>query len=115
MAAVVPNFFTDFHQGPPRTICQWPRRPLHKWPLLKSVPDPNHTGRIWLVFTRAIGDGMFTVAMRSNRERKCADTIGTMPVPGLAFSSAKILIYFSNKIHGSNFIKQHSETVTVRN
>jgi len=25
-----------------------------------------------------------------NRERKCADTIGTVPVPGLAISSAKI-------------------------
>jgi len=33
--------------------------------------------------------------------------------PGLAVSNAKILIYFSNKICGSNFIKQHSETVTV--
>jgi len=35
--------------------------------------------------------------------------------PGLAFSNAKILIYFSNKIYGSkqsNLIKQHSETVT---
>jgi len=31
--------------------------------------------------------------------------------PGLAISSAKILIYiFSNKIYRSNFIKQHSET-----
>jgi len=26
-------------------------------------------------------------------ERKCADTIGTVPVPRLAISSAKILIY----------------------
>jgi len=36
---------------------------------------------------------------------------------GLAISSAKILIYtfFSNKIYGSNFIKQHSETVMVWN
>ena len=33
--------------------------------------------------------------------------------PGLAISSAKIQIYFSNKIYGSNFVKQHSETVTV--
>jgi len=32
---------------------------------------------------------------------------------GLAISSAKIKIYFSNKIYGSNFIKQHSETVIV--
>ena len=38
--------------------------------------------------------------------------------PGLAISSARpeISIYFfSNKIRGSNFIKQHSETVTVWN
>jgi len=31
-------FFIDFHQEPPRTIWQGPRWPLHKWPLLKSVP-----------------------------------------------------------------------------
>ena len=50
-----------------------------------------------------------------NKERKCADTIGTVPVPrGLAISNAKILIYFSNKMYGNNFIKQHSETVPVR-
>ena len=35
--------------------------------------------------------------------------------PRLAISNAKILIYFSNKIYGSNFIKQHSETVIVWN
>jgi len=42
------------------------------------------------------------------RERKCADTIGTVPV-----LSDKIQIYFSNKIHASNFFKQHSETVSL--
>ena len=35
--------------------------------------------------------------------------------PGLAISNSKMLIYFSNKIYGSNFIKQHSETVMVWN
>ena len=35
--------------------------------------------------------------------------------PGLAISSAKILLYFSNKMYASNFIKQHSETVMVWN
>jgi len=50
-----------------------------------------------------------------NKERQCADTTGTVPVPrGLAISNAKILIYFSNKMYGSNFIKQHSETAPVR-
>ena len=33
--------------------------------------------------------------------------------PGLAISNAKI--HFSNKINGSNFIKEHPETVMVRN
>jgi len=37
------------------------------------------------------------------------DTIGT----ALAIFSAEILIYFSHKIHGSNIIEQHSETVMV--
>jgi len=32
---------------------------------------------------------------------------------GLAISTAKLVIHFSNKIHGSNFIKQHPETVMV--
>jgi len=31
--------------------------------------------------------------------------------PGLAISSAKLQIYFSNKTYGNNFVKQHSETV----
>jgi len=49
------------------------------------------------------------------RERKCADTTGKCPFPGPgpAISSAKVLIYFSNKIYGSRFIKQHSETDLV--
>jgi len=34
---------------------------------------------------------------------------------GLAIFNAEILIYFSNKIHGSNFVKQQSETVMVWN
>jgi len=33
--------------------------------------------------------------------------------PGQAISNVKILMHFSNKIYGSNFIKQHSETVMV--
>jgi len=35
--------------------------------------------------------------------------------PLLAIFNAKILTYFSNKIHGRNFIKRHSETVMVWN
>ena len=49
-----------------------------------------------------------------DRERKCADTTGTVPVPlAYPFQCKKILIYFSNRIYGSNFIKHHSETVMV--
>jgi len=33
--------FIDFHPGPPRTIWQGPRPPLHKWTLLKSAPEPG--------------------------------------------------------------------------
>jgi len=33
----------------------------------------------------------------------------------LAISNARMLIYYSNKIHVSNFVKRHSETVVVRN
>ena len=52
----------------------------------------------------------------THRERKCADTIGTVLVPyRLATSNAKILIYSSNKICGSYFIEQHSETVMFWN
>ena len=49
-----------------------------------------------------------------NRERKCADTIGTALVRWAGhFQRQNINIYFSNKIHGSNFAEQHSETVMV--
>ena len=51
-------------------------------------------------------------------ERKCADTAGTVPVGSLsrlAISNAIISIYVSNKIYGNNFIKQHTETVSVLN
>ena len=35
--------------------------------------------------------------------------------PRLAISNSEILVYFSNKMYRSNFIKQHSETVVVWN
>jgi len=50
-----------------------------------------------------------------NKERKCADTIGTVPVPWAGHFHAKISIYFSNEIYRSNFIGQHSETGMVGN
>ena len=51
----------------------------------------------------------------SYRERKYADTIGTVLIPWAGHFHAKIKMYFSNKIYDSIFIKQHSETVMVRN
>jgi len=48
-----------------------------------------------------------------HRERKCADTIGTVPVPSAGHLQRQMLIHFSNKIFGSNFIKQQSETGMV--
>ena len=54
-----------------------------------------------------------------HRERKCADTIGTVLVPSAArlfqWRNINIGVYVSNKIHGSSFINQHSETVVVWN
>ena len=52
------------------------------------------------------------IGCRKYRERRCADTIGTVPVPWVGHF---LNIYFSNKLYGSNFIKQHSETVMVWN
>jgi len=49
----------------------------------------------------------------SNRKRKCADTVGTVLVPWAGHFQS--LIYFSNKLYESNFIKQLWETVMVRN
>jgi len=71
-------------------------------------------------------DISFSLARRrcTSTKTPCAAHIGNvnLPIqltqcrfPGLAISNAKILIYFSNKIHRSNFIKQHSETVMVWN
>jgi len=48
-----------------------------------------------------------------NWERKSADTNGTALVPWAGISNAKKSNYFSNKTYESNFIKQHSETLTV--
>jgi len=45
------------------------------------------------------------------RERKCADTIGTVPVPWAGHFQCKNI--FLTKIYESSFIKQHSETVIV--
>jgi len=46
-------------------------------------------------------------------EWECADTIGTVLVPWAGHYQCQNINIFSSKIYGSNFIKQHSETVRV--
>jgi len=48
-----------------------------------------------------------------HRERKCADIVGTVLVPWAGRFQCQNINIFSNKKYGSNFIKQHSETVMV--
>jgi len=51
-----------------------------------------------------------------NKEQNCADTIGTVLFPWsgrFLFPMLKYKYIFFEKIYGSNFIKQHSETVIV--
>jgi len=48
-------------------------------------------------------------------ERKCADTIGTVPVPLVGHFQYENIKIFSDKIYRSSFFKQHSETVMVLN
>jgi len=68
-----------------------------------------------LAFYRGITGSLLSVRLLDNRERKCADTTDTVLVPcmGWPFTRLKYKYIFSNKIQGSNFIKQHSETVIV--
>ena len=53
---------------------------------------------------------------QSSRERKCADTTGTVPVTWAGCPRRQnISTFFINKIYGNNFVEQHSETAMVRN
>jgi len=54
-------------------------------------------------------------APADGKERKCADTTGTVLVPRASHFQWWNIEIFSSEIHGSNFIKQHSETLTVWN
>ena len=49
-----------------------------------------------------------------NRERKSADTVGTVLVPGLAISSAKILISFFSKTKYPEAILSNSTPKLLR-
>ena len=59
----------------------------------------------------------FSGVIRDYRERKCADTIGTLLVPWAGrFQCYNVNLFFKqDRLHESNCIKQYSETVTVRN
>jgi len=54
-----------------------------------------------------------TLLQRAMGSKNVSMQLSQYRFPGLAISNAKILIYFSNKIYGSNFSKEHSETVMV--
>jgi len=79
---------------------------------MTSRPWPWFVPHPWRTAARA---SRAVCSQWMHRERKCADTIGTVPVPWAGHFQCQISIYFSNKIHGSIFIKQHSETVMVWN
>jgi len=59
--------------------------------------------------------GVFGFMLVCYSERKCADTVGTVPVPWADHFQCWNFNIFSNKKHGNNFIKQHSETRMVWN
>jgi len=46
-------------------------------------------------------------------KKVCRIQLAQCRFPRMTIANAKILTYFSNKIYGINFIKQHSETVMV--
>jgi len=73
-----------------------------------------------LLLTYVARAGALVYATVSQSLRRSATRNGSVPIqlaqcrfPGLAISNAEMLIYFSNKIYGSGFIKQESETVVV--
>jgi len=55
--------FFYFHQGPPRTIWQGPRRPLHKWPLRKSAHSIIGTC-VWHCMVWYMVDGPMHVSIK---------------------------------------------------
>ena len=63
-------------------------------------------GKVNVVGSVRCNDGL-SIPVRY-RERKCADTVGTVLVPCMGWPFP-VLKYFPNKMCGGNFIKQHSE------
>ena len=57
-----------------------------------------------------VSDSTIGATQHTNPAARVSIQLARCRFPGLATSNAKILIYFFN---GSNFIEQHSETVTV--
>jgi len=71
---------------------------------------------------RALGPDLLNILRQSYDNLTIMPKLRYAPIqlvqcrfPGPAISNAKILLYFYSKIYGSNFIKQHSETVIVWN
>ena len=116
-AAVVANFnetgrYDNTHISSLRV------RPKFVVPLLielieqKPLHDCTHTLQYVMCFCFV---GKLSDSLRLIGNESVPIQLAQFRFPGLAIFSAKILIYFSNKIYGNNFIKQHSETVMVWN
>ena len=81
------------------SVTSWKQFDTRRTTLRTSLPADNH---------------LPTLYTHARTERHCADTIGTVPVPcGLAVSNAKILIRFSIKIYGSNFMTKSTRKLLL--
>jgi len=75
--------------------------------------------RVWAstscVFAWPAGHANMPVGYHTSASTVCRYNRHSARSLRLAISSAEIWIHFSNKIYGSNFIKQHSDTVMIWN
>jgi len=78
------------------------------WPFRVHLPLNGHLSGIWS------WQPWYKRSHRERNLRKCRYTWHSTGM-GWPFPMLNILIYFSNKIYRSNFIKQHSETLMVWN
>ena len=83
-------------------------------------PPPSTSNRTIRILDEGRGCGGESAGVRSAalqpRVAVVNDTTGTVPVPSAGHfqcSDINIRLFFSDKIYGSNFIKQHSKTVMV--
>jgi len=92
----------------------WDKFTCFAWCLAqKSSSLEPRTVRLILQDVHILGGSNATFV--SIRNESAPAQLAQCRFPGLVISNAKILLYFSNKIHRSNFIHQQSETVMVWN